>query len=114
VDSEFDSQHEQRIYLFFITTRPALGPDQPPVQLAPGIVSPGVRGQGHEADRSPHPMSRLRMMELYLHFPIRIHGVVFTQLGPRINLLLYSTVHGGILADLLFFQREHEKKNKEV
>jgi hypothetical protein len=30
--SEFESRHEQGTFLFFKTSRPALGPNQPPIQ----------------------------------------------------------------------------------
>jgi hypothetical protein len=32
----------------------ALGPTQPPIQLVPGVLSPGVKRAGREADHSPY------------------------------------------------------------
>jgi hypothetical protein len=41
------------IFLFSTASRPALRPTQPPIQLAPGALSLGVKRPGHEADNSP-------------------------------------------------------------
>jgi hypothetical protein len=73
-ETRFDSQQGQEISRCFIASRPALGPTQPPIQWVPEDVSLGVKRQGREADHSPL-MPRLRMVELYLHCPIRLYGV---------------------------------------
>jgi hypothetical protein len=39
--------------IFSMSSRPALGPTQPPIQWVWGALSPGVKRQGREADRSP-------------------------------------------------------------
>jgi hypothetical protein len=58
-----------------ITT--ALGPTQPPIQWVPGSPSLGVKRPGREADQSPPSSAEIReCVELYLHSPIRLHGVV--------------------------------------
>jgi hypothetical protein len=36
----------QEIFLFFMSSRPALGPTQPPIQWVPGALSAGVKRQG--------------------------------------------------------------------
>jgi hypothetical protein len=42
------------MFFFFSTTSgPALGPTQPPIQWAPGAISPGVQLPGREANHSP-------------------------------------------------------------
>jgi hypothetical protein len=41
------------IFLFSISSRPALGFTQPPIQWVPGALSPGVKRPGREADHSP-------------------------------------------------------------
>jgi hypothetical protein len=46
---------------------------QPPIQLVPGDVSPGVKRQGREADHSPPTSAEV---DLYIHSPIRLHGAV--------------------------------------
>jgi hypothetical protein len=47
------------------------GPTQPSIKWVPGDLSPGAKRQKREADHSPPPN-----VELYLHSPIRLHGVV--------------------------------------
>jgi hypothetical protein len=44
------------------------------------VLSNGYRGG--------FPPGDVKMMELCIHFPIRLHGVVLNQLSPRINLRL--------------------------
>jgi hypothetical protein len=65
----------EEVFLFFITSRAALGPTQHPVRWVPGAVSPGVRQPGPEAEDF-HLVPRLRVVELHLHSYIRLHGVV--------------------------------------
>jgi hypothetical protein len=51
--------------------RPVLDPNQP-YPLGTGVFSPGVKLNTH-----PHVVKRLRKsMELYIHSPICLHGVV--------------------------------------
>jgi hypothetical protein len=52
--SEFDPRQGKRIFPLASVSRPALGPTQPPVQWAPGVLSPGVKSRpGRDADHSP-------------------------------------------------------------
>jgi hypothetical protein len=53
----------------------ALGPTQLPIQRVPGILSPGVKRLGRGDDHS-HLVPRSKMVELYLHYPICVHGIV--------------------------------------
>ena len=46
---------KEQIYLFSKESRPALGPTRPPIQWAPGPLSPGVTRPGCEAGCSSHP-----------------------------------------------------------
>jgi hypothetical protein len=41
------------IFLLSTSSRPVLGPIQPPIQRVPGDLSPEVKWLGHEADHSP-------------------------------------------------------------
>jgi hypothetical protein len=50
---EFDSRQGPDMFLYSIASRPALGSTQSPVQWVPDALSPGVRGQRRETDRSP-------------------------------------------------------------
>jgi hypothetical protein len=40
-------------FLFSTSSRPVLGPTQHPFQSVPGVISPGVKRPGREADPSP-------------------------------------------------------------
>jgi hypothetical protein len=64
---------EAEIYLFSTTSRLALEPAQPLLQWIPGALSLEVKQPGHEADYSVPSSPKL---ELYLHSPIRSHGMV--------------------------------------
>jgi hypothetical protein len=49
-ESGFGSLQGQHIFLFYMTSRPALGPTQLPVQWVTVAVYPGIKRQGREAD----------------------------------------------------------------
>jgi hypothetical protein len=69
-DGEFDSRRRLRIFLFTTSSRPALGPTQPPIQWVPGTLSLGVKWPGFEADHSPPSSAEIKNgSEIYLHSP---------------------------------------------
>jgi hypothetical protein len=73
----FDSQWGLGIFLLTTASRVALGPTQPPIQWVPGALSLGVKQLGHEADHSPPSSAEVKeRVELYLHSPISLHGMV--------------------------------------
>jgi hypothetical protein len=78
--SELDGRRSipRRGKIFFSTpvSTPALGPTQPSIQWVPGAHLAGLKRPGREADHSLHIVSRSRMVQLHLHSPIYIHGVV--------------------------------------
>jgi hypothetical protein len=69
----FDSRQD---FFFSTSSRPTLEPTQLPIQWVPGgwAISPGVKRPGRGADLRLMPRSRI--VEIYLYFPTRIHGVV--------------------------------------
>jgi hypothetical protein len=73
----FDSRRGLGIFLFTTASRTALGPTQPPIQCVPGDLCLGVKRPGREANHS-HPSSAevKACVELHLHSPIRLNGVV--------------------------------------
>jgi hypothetical protein len=60
-------------------SRTALRPTHPPIQWAPGALSLGVKRLGREADHSSPSSAEVKeCVEIYLHYPIRLHGVVLS------------------------------------
>jgi hypothetical protein len=60
-----------------VVSRPVLRPTQPPIQWVPGALSLGVKRPGREAGHAlPSSADVKECVELYLHSPIRLHGVV--------------------------------------
>jgi hypothetical protein len=49
----FDSRQGQGFFLFSITSRPAPGPIQPPIQRVPRSLFAGLKLSGRETDHSP-------------------------------------------------------------
>jgi hypothetical protein len=66
-------------------------PPQPPIQWVPGALSPVLKRQGHENDKL-HTVPRLRMVEVYINFPLRLHGVVLNWLKTGTILSLYVLI----------------------
>jgi hypothetical protein len=67
------------IFLFTIASRIALRRIQSPTQWVPAALSLGVKRPEREADQScPSSAVVKECVELYLHSPIRLHGVVLS------------------------------------
>jgi hypothetical protein len=67
------------IFLFAIASRPALGPTRPPIQWVPEALYLGKKRPGPEADHSPPSSAKVKeCVELYLHSPIGLNGVVLS------------------------------------
>jgi hypothetical protein len=60
-------------FLFINSVQIGSGSTQPPTHWVLGTLSPGLKRQGSEADRSP---STAEMVESRLHFPTRLHDVM--------------------------------------
>lgn len=67
-----------------------IGLIQPPIQLVPGALSPGVKRPGREAYHS-RLVSRLRMLILVNSVKSYLLSVVLTYLSSRVTGQLYST-----------------------
>jgi hypothetical protein len=72
--------------LLSTVSRPILGPSQSSVQWVTGTLSSGVKRQRRETDHSPHLVPRSRKMELYLHSPMCLHGIVLNSLSTGATL----------------------------
>jgi hypothetical protein len=57
-------------FLFSTSSRPALGPTQPPIQWVPGALSPGVKQLWREADHSPPASTKVKKMWSYTTTPL--------------------------------------------
>jgi hypothetical protein len=80
----FDSRRGLGIFLFTTASRQALGPTQPSTQWIPGALSLGVKRPGREADHLPPSSAEVKeCVDLYLHSPIRLHGVMFSKKTGR-------------------------------
>jgi hypothetical protein len=78
-DRGFESRHGLGVFLFTTTSRPALGPTQPPIIWVPGTHSLGVNRTGHEADHSIPSSAEVKYVWIYTSTPtIRLHGVVLS------------------------------------
>jgi hypothetical protein len=79
----------KRMFPLASVSRPALGPTQPPMQYAQGVLSPGVkRGRGHDADHSPHLVKRSSMSRSYISSP-PCASMVYS--GTALPLVLFIT-----------------------
>jgi hypothetical protein len=83
--------------------RPALGHTQPPNQWVPVSPSLEVKRPGREADHSPPSSAEGKeCVELYLHSPIRLHGVMLSEAQGQLYLYLTFT-NQGIRSSPVFF-----------
>jgi hypothetical protein len=55
--------------LYSMSSRPALGSTQPPIQWVPGALSLGVKQPGHEANHSPPASAKIKKMWIYTSIP---------------------------------------------
>jgi hypothetical protein len=57
----------KEISLSSMSSRPILGPTQPPIQWALGALSPGVKRPGREADHSPPTGAEVKKTWIYIY-----------------------------------------------
>jgi len=61
-----------------------------PIQWVTGALSLGVKRPGREADHSPPSSAEVKeCVELFLHYPIRLNGVVLSLKKAQEQLYLY-------------------------
>jgi hypothetical protein len=63
-------------FLFSTFSRPAMGPTQPLIQRVAVNLSPRVNRQGLKLTTHLQQVPRTRNVDVYVHFTIRLHGVV--------------------------------------
>jgi hypothetical protein len=69
-----------KIVLFSVASTPALGPTQP-IQWVLGAPFSGIKRQGVKLTTYLHLVRRSEMVELYLHYHIRLHRVMLNKLS---------------------------------
>jgi hypothetical protein len=75
----FGIVQEQGIFLYLTASRMTLGSTQPPIQRAPGALSPAVKRPGREVDHSPPPSAEVKnAWSCTSNPPIRLNVVVFS------------------------------------
>jgi hypothetical protein len=67
-----------KIFHFSMSSRPALGSTQSPIQWVQGLFPGGKNGRVVKLTTHLQLMPWSRNMCLYVHSPIRLHGVVLT------------------------------------
>jgi hypothetical protein len=56
-------------FRFAIEFRPALGPTHPPIERVSGVISPGIKWPGREADHSPPFCVEVKNAWIYISTP---------------------------------------------
>jgi hypothetical protein len=67
--SRSSSRGRVKNFLFSTSSRPALGTTQPLIQWVPGVLSPGLKRPGREADNSPPTNAEVKKMWIYTSTP---------------------------------------------
>jgi hypothetical protein len=67
---------------FSMSSRPALGSTQPPIQWLPGALSPGVKRPGGEADHSLPASTEVKKMWIYTFTPLYVIPPFFILIFP--------------------------------
>jgi hypothetical protein len=79
--------------IFSTSSRLARGPTQPLIEWVSGAISPGVKKQGSEADRSPPSCTEVKKKWIYTSTPPKaLRGVVLNWLSAGTNLPLLNYV----------------------
>jgi len=90
-----DSHWGQGFILFATTSRPGLGPTQPPIQWVLGALSSGVKQLEHEADHTPLSSAKVKVWCL-VKYRIHLHGMM---LRVEFRAMSFSPPHGHLPFD---------------
>jgi hypothetical protein len=95
--------------------KPAVGSTQPPIQWVPGAFSLKVKRPGREADQSPPSSAEVKeCVELYLHSPIHLHGVVLSEVQGHLYLYLLCPSHDTVFLFVCVSNRIYSIKGLEI
>jgi hypothetical protein len=76
-----------------MSSRLALGPTEPPIQLVLRALCPGIKRPGCEAEHSSPPSAEVKKTWVYTYtLPIRLHGVVVNHRDFTLPLDLYISL----------------------
>jgi hypothetical protein len=79
------------IFLLTTTSRPTLGPTQPPIQWVTAALSVEVKRPVCEADHSPPSSAKVKNAWSYTSTPpVRLHGVCLVKVQGQFYLSLYT------------------------
>jgi hypothetical protein len=94
----FYSQHGLRIFLFAIAFIVDLDPTQPPTQWVSWLFPWGQSGRSVILTTNLHSVPKLRLhgVILYLHSPIRLHGVIVKH-RDKYTLLYFTLLYFTLL-----------------
>jgi len=67
--SKFPAGETMELFLCATTSRPALGPTQPPTQWVTGTLTPGSKRPWHEVDHSPPSSAEVKNAWSYISSP---------------------------------------------
>jgi hypothetical protein len=67
-----DNNNTWNIITFSTSSRPALGSTQPPIPWILGVLSPGVKRPGREADHSPPASTEVKKTWIYTSTPPQV------------------------------------------
>jgi hypothetical protein len=83
-----------KIFLFSTVSKLALGLIQPSIQWELGHFLQGLSGQGVKLTTHLHLVPRSRMVELYFHSTICLHGLVHNELYTGRTFRFYFLFYG--------------------
>jgi hypothetical protein len=63
------SLRKGKISVIYMTSRPVLGPTEPPIQWVPEALSPEVKRPEREADHSPPSSTEVKYIRIYSPLP---------------------------------------------
>jgi hypothetical protein len=93
----------KKMYVQSCMSRPALGAYQPPIQWVPGVLSPGVKWPGCEADRSSPSTAEVKNVWSYTSSsPIHLNCVISLKKSTGTTLPLPSTFYSCKIGNIFF------------
>jgi hypothetical protein len=97
--------------IFSMSSGPALGPTQPPIQWVPKALSPGVKRPGLVADHSAPTSAEVKKTWIYTSTPpLRLRGVVINYLSTETTARGATFRYGGGQSDPFRLYRQTDRQ----